>query len=434
MDSVVLATAAFLGICFVLAAISIFRHRSQAALTFWLAVACFVPYWLSAPTTPFVPLLVIVTGVVALSTLRRRHVRFRPSDWCLIGLGVVAGVAAATGAADLNDALVLLGQWVVPYFVGRALFLDLGMAQIARMVAIAVGLVAACAVVELALDWHPFTALTFADSFTFRTWAWIQYRGGTPRSEWVFGHSIALGNILAMGIPFAIFAGFRTPATAALVGLMLIGTGATLSRNALLAAVLSLGLSILILRAHTIRTGLRILVVSVMVLASILVLPMIAESFSAAGDEVSDSSNYRLLMLSLLPTIRIFGSSGTYVQLYDGQMGYLSSAYAGGAARSVDNSFVLLGLNMGWLAVGLAVMAILFIAIGVFRGSRNPALIALVGQVPTIMTVAMITQYSSFFWLVVGIASAAQGVFSTQALALRRSSSARAQIMMPVNP
>ena len=173
-------------------------------------------------------------------------------------------------------------------------------------------------------------------------------------------------------VPFAFFARIRAWVKVVGVSLMVAGVAVTFSRNALVACRYWFGVESLACqqgyfsptaftieycrrgcggRDHFARDT----------------------SLDSAGDEVKSSTDYRFQMLSLLPDIRFLGVSGTLYTLSDGQPGYASTDYLSGAARSVDNTFVLLGLNVGWLAVILSGGVVLAVAFLQMRSSVKDA-------------------------------------------------------------
>jgi len=77
-----------------------------------------------------------------------------------------------------------------------------------------------------------------------------------------------------------------------------------------------------------------------------------------------------------------------------------------GGFTSIDSAVIYAGLTYGWLFMGM--LLLLYVGAGIAMLRRpTPAGIALVSQLPSVLTVAFITQYSAFFWFVAGLAVSA---------------------------
>ncbi len=379
--------------------------RYSGALTLlWLVSVLCVPYWVTPLASPFVPISTVIGVFAACGLLARCWSRLRlcVADVLVIVSALMMVLAATVGWSEPVDVVVILSQWYLPYLAGRALFARKMTDRVVLSLSLFGGLLGVLSVLEFALDFHPFTQLENG-SLAGATWSWIQYRGGLPRSEWTLGHSIALGNVLAMCAPFALMCRLDWGKRMVLLFVITLGVACTFSRNALLALFVSIALVVLIQLRPQQRVLAGLGLTGGLALANLL----LGSVFASASDETSASSDYRLLMLDLLGQIRALGGAGTYVYLSDGNMGYESMAYPGGAARSIDNTFVLMGLRVGWIPMLCVVGVIVFVALRGLIATRGPASISVVAQIPTLMTVAMITQYSSFYWALMGFAASA---------------------------
>lgn len=177
------------------------------------------------------------------------------------------------------------------------------------------------------------------------------------------------------------------------------GTLVTLSRGALLSA----GLSILLVAvfggrhygAEPRRTALLVLMVGALVS-----LPALSSVLAAAGDEAGKSADYRGRLLDLISAMEPLGLSGAGRTAANGER-YI------GTFQSIDSQIILTGLTYGWIVLLLGLGLVLAAAVLVIVGRASPGIIAIVGQVPALASVALITQYNIFFWFVAGLGVAA---------------------------
>lgn len=390
----------------------------------WIAVAFGLPYWFSVPAGPFVPLVVVVSLLGAVSQVGSVRLRFTILDGAavLVLLSVCSVLLLFPQAG--YDASVVLAQWLAPMVMGRYLICRLDAQWLCRALAWCGAVLGAISVIELVFNWHPWVGFDNG-TFAFATWAWIQERYGVPRSEWVFGHSISLGNILAMTIPFTLMARWAMGPRVISLALIFAGVLATFSRNALVAALLTLMIALYFQTSLRVR-GVRVALLSVALTVGLIAAPFALNQLIGSDEETTESTSYRLLQWTLLSSVRLMGPSGTNTLLPDGQYGYASPLFQGGAARSVDSTFILLGLNLGWVPLVAVATLLILIVTQIGRARGNPAMQAVIGQLPTVATVAMITQYSSLFWLTLGMALTIYSQRVTQVAGTRRSARAAA--------
>lgn len=375
------------------------RQRPMVLLGLWLSTICIVPYWLGVPFPVFIPVLVPVAALIVLALWGRPIGGISAADAVVIMGAFMLVVMVAIGSIRVFDGLVLAGQWLMPYWAGRMLFMQLDVAKAIRAIAIFGSFLGAAATVEFFADWHPFSTLVL-DNYASKSWSWIQYRAGYPRSEWSLGHSIALGNVIAMTAPFLLLAQWSLRRKLVLGAVALSGVVCTLSRNALVAFILGLVIVVALRSARGLVA--RWTVVILGCVAALAGLALAGALLQSAADEIARSTESRFQLLAVLRTVKVFGESGTFVMLRGGDPGYVSESFAGGVVRSVDSAFVYLALNTGWV-VTIMLTSLLLIA-STKISVRNPAAIAVIAQIPTLLTVALITQYSSMLWLLVGAA------------------------------
>ena len=393
-------------------ALAIFAKRPKLGFLAWLLSVCAVPCWIGAAVGIFLPAS-LIGSVIALTCLFA-GARWIPgkADLCVLVLLVASAFAvyfgSSSGASSATAFVSMFTLWLPGYLVGRFVCEKAGISFVKTSVAVTFGAVGLLAIAEQTLSWHPFASQAGVNSLA-DIWAPIQIRGGEERSEWAFGHSIALGGSLALAIPFLVNSSLRTKTKLVLLALILGGVATTLSRGAMLAAGLTLVLSLL--ATGNVKKGQKaVLLLSAGVLGAFTLVDFLAVS-EDAGSEVTDSSGYRVsLFTRLVSTLQPIGRSSAYQGGANGQVQYDNFT-------SIDNSFMALGLGFGWIA--MLVVAIPFMVMGVrfLRRRASFAEVALLGQLPVITTVAMITQYQVVVWMVAGLAAtlaAAKPSISTQ--------------------
>ena len=149
----------------------------------------------------------------------------------------------------------------------------------------------------------------------------------------------------------------------------------------------------------------RAAVVTTGVVASAIVIPFLGAVFLDAGEEAGGSASYRTGLLDLIPLIRPLGAAPNL----DGVV--IGGQYLGYYANSIDNALLVVALRAGWIPTILLALAIIASIVPLFRrGGASPANIAVATQIPSLFTVAFITQYGMFFWFMVGLAVASEFV------------------------
>lgn len=383
-----------------LLAVAIFSRRPKAGFVIWLLTVAFIPCWVGINAGSFVPATLAGSAIGLTSLLVGTKWRPGKADLSVVILLVVAALGvyfgSSSGGSSMSGLVSMLMLWLPGYLVGRFVCERAGISFVKTAVAVTFTAVGALALIEQFFSWHPFVGAT-GESTLAKIWAPIQARGGVERSEWAFGHSIALGGSLALAIPFLLTSSLKTRNKLICLALILGGVAATLSRGAMLAAGLTLLLT-LVTTGNLKRAHKAMLFVASGVLG-VFVFSEFTEVSENAGSEVTDSSSYRVSMLvRLLPTLEPFGRSTSFLSGLNGQVQY-------GQYRSIDNAFLALGLGFGWIAMIVAILPFIVMAVRFLRRKASFAEVALLGQLPVITTVAMITQYQVVVWMVAGLAA-----------------------------
>jgi hypothetical protein len=266
-------------------------------------------------------------------------------------------------------------------------------------------IVAVLALVEFTFNWHPWSMIGPFNEL-YGNWGGIQVRGGLSRTEGAFGHSIALGCALALSLPFVMAAKLRARTRFALVCLLLGATLVTLSRGALLSAGLSLVLVVVFggrrYGTEERRTGALALLVGALV-----TLPALSSVLAAAGEEAGRSAEYRGRLLDLIAAMQPLGLSDQGHTAVNGERTV-------GGFQSIDSQFILTGITYGWIVLVLGLVLLLLAAVVVIVGRASPGIIAIIGQLPALTSVALITQYNIYFWFVAGLGVAALAQYNQQ--------------------
>jgi hypothetical protein len=377
--------------------------RPRAALSCWWLVMLLVPFWLQVRIGP-VPLppqslavfLVLPTIVFSRSGGNRL-------GWSLIDTGFVGFLLALLAAQRFGSTtLGVTGGTVIQgslaYIVGRLLMPAAGTDFTLRLFAISLTGLAIWAILEFVTGVHIFAHL--ASSAGTQEWGGLSNRAGDTRSEASFGQPIALGATLALAVPFIYVS--RYSLRTRLLMLAIVGTGVltALSRGAVLAAILGL-LLVLLFAGSMIDRRSRILLGSTSALIVFMpVLLALGYAVRAGGKRVALSAEHRYLLYEYFPQdVRPLGLARNVIIQTNGHQIWRSF-------ESIDSTFVALGIDFGWIP--LLFVAALFLAVGFHIVKRRTSVfqIALFAQLPVLATVALITQYRSLVFFMVGAAAA----------------------------
>jgi hypothetical protein len=372
------------------------RRRPWLGLVGYIAVLCFVPPWFGVSLGVHIGSTEAV-GVVLLAALwLGSGVRLRYPDLvmaALLGLVVVCQVA---GLVTLQATYAVLAGWGLPYLVARVVSRRVDMRWVYMTVAVAFAIVGLLALVEFATGTNLFVQLR-SSSPLYANWAGIRVRGGLPRAEGAFGNSIAMGGALALAVPFVWVSCLRGWLKALCIALVVGGAFVTFSRIGMVSAVLALVLCVVFLRSRVSRAFTVTTVVMVLVGAT-LATPYVLQVFADAGDEAAGSAAYRGDLLSLLPSMSVLGQSAVAFANSAGTSGF-------GSFESIDSALLLTGLLYGLLPLAVLVGGAVVAAVALFRPDRAPAVVSVVSLLPALTSVAFITQFTVFFWFVVGLAA-----------------------------
>lgn len=390
-----------LAVLLVVASMPIARNKPKTSLAVYLGIGLFVPYWVGVQAgSQFVPVILAATAWAAMALGQRLH-RIVALDVVVVLLGTMSLVLLVFGLAVPSHVLALAGAWLVPYYIGRSVGQRVAEHAIVRIICCISIALAAQSVIEFALDWHPFEGLALPAG-PWAVWSPIQYRSVFPRSEGALGHSITMGALISMGIPFVASSRIRVGAKFALIALMAAGVLVTFSRNALISLIVAILLSTLLLSGmapRSARVGFGVVVAATV----LLIAPVYLATIDGGTGVLENSTEYRANFLSTLPDIELFGISSIYTEYAPGQWGWASILYPGDVIVTLDNSLLLDALQFGWVHTALFLGVLLCAFISFIRHRSNVALIAVVSQFFTVATVAMITQLPYLFWLFLGI-------------------------------
>ncbi len=399
-----------LGVVAAVLLLIVLRRAPRAAVGLWLAALCFIPIWLGVGVglngNLFLPAVSAVGVVVIAALIPVPDFRLVPADVFLLLLLVfgVAGLFGANGSIAFGTLVTMVTYFAIGYIVGRLAALRVTAAWLNGAVAIAFTVVGALALLEFVTKFNPFILL-HASNGLYTAWGSIQIRGGVPRAEAAFGHSIALSASLALAVPFAIASPFKLVWRFAMVAVMLAACVVSFSRAGMLCAAIALLLSVFFSRELSVKV--RAIMLSVLGLAVAIAAPFVLSVFSDAGTEATGSANYRGDLLTLMGSMNPIGVADSAQKDSAGTLRFAHFV-------SIDSQLVLTGLTSGFLAMLLACIALAAAVWVVLRGRATPATIALVAQIPAFATVALITQYSIFVFAVAGIAASSQSLARSQ--------------------
>lgn len=391
----------------------------RASFALWVLAAFFLPIWVGLNVGFYLSAITLLTlGFVVLHGGRFRLAA--PDTFMLLFVGLIV---LLFGARQIELSYLTSGilELVLPYFWGRIVYTRLGSRTVTAWIAGAAVAVGVLAVIEFATGSNPFIGIPGYAPLQ-ATWGTLQPRAGFLRAEGAFGHSIALGGALAMSSAFVLAARVRT--WAKVTGLIAIGVAEvfTFSRIGIITFVLTVVISVLVLRGVGAST--RWLTVGLLTAGLFVLVPFLDTVFLDAGGEAGGSADYRGSLTVLLGQVQLIGGASGWEDLIVGD------AYLGNFTASTDNAFISLLLRYGWLPTA-ALFAVLAgaVAVAVRGGRMSPASVAIIAQLPGLFAVAFITQYGVLFWFIVGVAvSSAQQRRSGGTESERRSDALRQDI------
>ncbi|GAB3598423.1 hypothetical protein [Microbacterium tumbae] len=372
------------------------RVAPRAAFVAWSGVLFFVPVWVGASAGIFWAAITALT--IFLIVVNWSLVPLRVADLWVIGFIVLTVGLYGMGSVTLSAMTIAILEWVVPYIWGRVVLARVGEDWVVVVIAVVATIAGVLTILEFVVGWNPFILIPGTGE-AHEVWSTLQYRGGVPRAEGAFGHSIALGASLAMSVAFVVAT--RWPLVPKILAVAVVSAGAvlTFSRAGIITLVLTLILSTFLLPGVSRVFRVTFAVVALAALA--VVMPIVDAVFGTAEDDLAVSGGYRSDLFVLLSQVQLFGSPG------DWQSRVVGDQYLGYFARTIDNALLLILLRVGWVPTLLLVAALVCAALAAVRKStRSPASLAVVGQLPSLVVVALITQYGMYLWFCVGLAIA----------------------------
>lgn len=370
------------------------RNAPRAAFVAWTLTLFFVPVWVGISAGVFWAAITVLT--MLLIVVNWSFVPLRVADFWVAGFIVLTVGLHALEMVTLSALTIAVLEWVVPYVWGRVLLARVGTQWVTETIAVVAVVAAALAILEFVLHLNPFVLIP-GSGVAHDTWSPLQERGTVTRVEGAFGHSIALGASLAMSVAFVVAARWKIVPKMLAIAAISTATVLSFSRAGIITLVLTMVLSTFFLPGVSgwFRAAFAVLAT----VAAAIVVPGLGSVFGAAEDDLEVSGGYRNDLLVLLRQVRLFGNAGDWQTLVAGDH------YLGYFARSVDNALVVLLLRFGWIPTLLLMGALVSAAtVAVRRQTRNPAAVAVVGQLPSLVVVALITQYGMFLWFCVGLA------------------------------
>ena len=374
------------------------HFRPKIGVVLWLCTAAFVPFWLGVTfVVYFMPTSAV--GLLVLAALHPAPRRLGGFDLVAAFFFVCCAAPAISGGATISTLFGAVAYWLVAYLLGRLAPIKVDLVWIYGCAAVVFTVVAGLAIAEFFFSWNPFVTLGPATPLH-EMWGVLQSRGDLVRAEGAFGHSIALGCTLALALPLTLGSRFRDPVKLVMVAIMMGAVVVTISRIAIICAVLGVVLSVTLARDGLSRT-LRVWTLGLLAGVGVALSPYLLSVFQAAGDEATNSANYRGDLTELIPDISLLGFSSAAYRSPTGELFF-------GRFQSIDSQILFTGLTYGWMALMCGLVLLVGAVVATVRRLGTVATIAVVAQIPALATVALITQYSMVFWFVAGLAVCSQ--------------------------
>lgn len=377
------------------------RRSPKLAVLAWTAIIAFVPVWIGITAIAYFPAASVISLFAAFSLLPA----IRRLQWSIVDLFLVAILATvlielSLHLTTLSAAFDLTTAWAAAYAFGRLITLEVAADWVYRVVAVVFTIVAVLAIIEFLTGDNLFITYLGNDTRLFDIWGTLQPRGGVIRAEGAFGHSIALGASLGIAVSLTLGSSFRAWLKLIMVVLMSAAAVLTFSRTGMFTCALAIALACLFQRERLTRPF-RIGLLLVTGLAAYVAFSLIQDVFLESGNEAQNSALYRAQLLDLASSMSPFGLSSEFNISASSQVSI-------GDFGSVDNALLLFGLIYGWVPLVLVVLALGAAIVYTLRRRATPAVLAVVAQLPAMVTVALITQYANMLWFAVGLAVATQ--------------------------
>lgn len=357
----------------------------------------FTPYWQGLSLLGYVPWGLVVLLLAGLAALVVRPVREgRLVPWDLVLAAVVVLVLALARLSEVlrGHSFVLVTQWVGAYAVGRVIASRTNDRPLARILVVVMAAVAGLAVLEFLSGWNPYLA-SVPDTEQYTVLGEAQVRGGVVRSEWAMGHSIALGNALAMSAPLVLFVVRRTSTRLLLLTMLVAGIAVTFSRSAYATLVIGLVLAVLF-GQHRFRFREHAVVLAVAAASAMLLGPTVRGVFESAVEETARSAEHRRDLVDMVGLLRPFGTANQYSEV--------GGVFNWDGVVSIDNAFLRTAVNFGWVVAAIFMVGYALVALRVMSKHADGFALTLVAVFPALFTFSLITQFGMYFWLLVGVA------------------------------
>ncbi|MFC9553283.1 hypothetical protein ACFTWF_20755 [Rhodococcus sp. NPDC056960] len=379
--------AALAALCAAAIALAFLWRKPTLGVGLWMVLVAVIPSWWTIRVGLEIGVATIVgipLAVVILLSANRATAFAKADLWfCLFAItAIITTRFFETPLYATRDVIVI---WLVAYLLGRLAGRSAN--AIVAVVGVGCGL---WSILEFAFGLHVFESSSAVDY-----WASIQTRGSYERSEASFGHAIALGATLALSVPFVMQ--LRRFRGLCLV-ILALGTLATFSRGPMLAFGLSMLLNIF--ASHRIRfktlpmAGLAVVGVAYWYTVDAL------QADETAGNQLNGSDAYRgLTFARTVETLNPIGlADGTVYNPITQK-----TSYSG--ITTVDNAPLLIALRFGWIPALILVILLIVLSWRVIsRVATAPAAIALVAQIPVLLTAALLTQWQVFVLFAAGVA------------------------------
>lgn len=365
-------------------------------MVLWLTVMVAAPVWIEVRIGATFPPLSVVFLMMIPAVVYAADARVTKTDLLIFGFTIFAAVATFFADTPMYAFTTVLVQWLPAYFIGRHLAPAAGMEWTYRAVAFASGIVGLWAVGEFIFGLHVFQH--FAGTTSSGGWQAIQVRGPYARSEGAFGHSIALGGFLSIGLPFIIGAKFKPLQRMFLLIISAAGLIVTFSRGPLVGGLIVVILGVMFMTTESMSRRLRGWMLGLLVVAGFTVLPLLFGLFDTLSYDTKVSTGYRtLLFQTILQDMHPLGTASGFGVGPGGKYFYWDFS-------SIDNAYVLAVLQYGWLPVVFLLAGLIALMVRVLiKRQCGPADIALIGQIWVMSTVALITQYGMAVWFCAGM-------------------------------
>lgn len=377
----------------VILVVYVLRSKPTALLFLWSIVVLATPPWISFYLVGFrIPVAAAVSVAIIAVLMGRTPNRWTLADTLVALLAVTAVMATSGFGSPLHLTTQVLFEWVCCYGAGRML----STADFVLVGSRVGGVLGWLAVLQVALQLNFARYWPFSYSSDGSQWSVLQERGDQIRAEVTLGHSIALGAVLTMLLPFAL-SKVRTLIDKILVAGILIGVLATFSRSAMLAALIVVLLSIIFSEIDTVR---KIGALAICAGGAWLVLRYFTDTVGSSTNsvELTDSTAYREGLLGIVGQVRPLGLAGGAIPAADGV------TYKWGRYYSIDNGLLYLGLYLGLVCALLFVALLAWVLSKSIKRRSFLFSAVLLSQLPFILTVAPITQYQNVLWLLLGAA------------------------------